>query len=53
MVVVAELVCWASRYNSIVQHVMPPRAALLLEGVMNLDAEEVASWHGYSKTIPK
>jgi hypothetical protein len=25
----------------------------LLEGVMNSDPEAVASWHGYSKTIPK
>src|ERR687889_2547280 len=25
----------------------------VLEGVMNFDPEAVASWHGYSKTIPK
>ena len=38
--VVAELVCWASRYNSIVQHVMPPRAALLLVVLAQLQWED-------------
>jgi hypothetical protein len=47
---VPDLSTLACKFQSIS---LPLRSGNTLEGVMNLDAEEVASWHGYSKTIPK